>query len=523
MKKMILPFSLLVAFIVLSYFPYAEGQIRNGGSGVTKFGGSGGITSGTTVITGGNDTSVCFDDGGVINCGDTGFLFSKTPNTITVLGNIELGHATQNTLSASSGILSVEGKALLDVSSSQTITAGNKDFEGGTFSVSSTGSGTPTYIVAPALTALTGADNICIGTSSCTALTTANQNVVIGSNAGDGATTGLVNSVLIGYNAGTGSNIGINNTAIGATALDATTSTASTGNTAVGFSALGAVDTGLDNTGVGRGACGSIVSTSNNTCIGALASIATGGANSVAIGANSGVHTAAIAIGSAATTTATSQLVVGAGSIPITDIYFSEGVTDATPLAFTINGTGGSGTDIIGGNAIVAGGKGTGTGIGGAVITQTSNVLGTGTTLQSLRTRNYIFAGTKALTAGAATDVVRIAIAQETSIGGIFKYCVRAADATDQLLRCGSAPFSGVNKAGTETCNFLASILDVCADTVTPGTCAVSTLTAAITCTSSTADTVDIEINAAAAITETSLNVEWSLELNRGNGAVTPQ
>lgn len=41
------------------------------------------ITSGTTTITGGSDQSVCFDDTGVINCSDTGFVFNKTADNVT--------------------------------------------------------------------------------------------------------------------------------------------------------------------------------------------------------------------------------------------------------------------------------------------------------------------------------------------------------------------------------------------------------------------------------------------------------
>lgn len=82
--------------------------------GRTIGGVGGGISSGLTPISGGTASAVCFNDAGVMNCGDTGFLFDKTANTITVLGNIELGHASANTLSASGGVLSVEGATLLD-------------------------------------------------------------------------------------------------------------------------------------------------------------------------------------------------------------------------------------------------------------------------------------------------------------------------------------------------------------------------------------------------------------------------
>ena len=50
-------------------------------------GGGGGITSGTTIISGGSDTSVCFNDAGVINCGNSGFTFTKTTGPVVINNN----------------------------------------------------------------------------------------------------------------------------------------------------------------------------------------------------------------------------------------------------------------------------------------------------------------------------------------------------------------------------------------------------------------------------------------------------
>ncbi len=500
MKKLF-PYLLLV---LLTSPLLADVKVLGSGGGTTS------ISSGVTVISGGADTQVCFNDSSTLSCGDSGLLFAETANTLTVLGNIELGHASANTLSASSGILSVEGVALLDASANQIISAGTKTFQGGTLTVNSTGAGTPAYLTIPALSALTGADNVIAGSGAAAALTTGNQNVIIGSNAGDGATTGITSSIIIGYNAGTGSNLGGTNVIIGATAMDGTNSTGAASNVSVGFDTLGACTSCANNTAIGTNAGNTITTGSGNIFL---------GLNSDGIAAGS----SQLAVGRSATTTASNQAVFGGDAFQLTDIYWSEGTTNPTALAVTHNGTGGSGTDNAGGGFIVAGGKGTGTADGGPVVLQTSSVLTTGTTLQSLRTRKYFYAGTKTLTAATATDVVRVAIASRGFAGGIFSYCVRASDATDDLLRCGESEFAAVNKSGTETCTIATIGTDICSDTVTPGTCAVSTLTASLTCTSSTADTVDIEIAAAAAITETSLDVEWSLELNRGTGAITPQ
>ena len=66
------------------------------------------------------------------------------------------------------------------------------------------------------------------------------------------------------------------------------------------------------------------------------------------------------------------------------------GPNSATPVNQTFQATGGSGTDIAGGNLTIAAGKGTGAGAPGDLLFQTSDVLGTGTTLQTLATRALI-------------------------------------------------------------------------------------------------------------------------------------
>jgi hypothetical protein len=92
-----------------------------------------------------------------------------------------------------------------------------------------------------------------------------------------------------------------------------------------------------------------------------------------------------IAMGCGAAITADHQLVVGGymafdGQGGITDGYFGNGVTCTAPGAFTFHATGGSGTDIAGANLTLAGGQGTGTGVGGYVELQTAPASGVGGT-----------------------------------------------------------------------------------------------------------------------------------------------
>src|SRR5690606_24631549 len=78
-------------------------------------------------------------------------------------------------------------------------------------------------------------------------------------------------------------------------------------------------------------------------------------------------------LGQQASSTGSNQLVVGGvGAYGITRGYFGNGVTAASPQGFTLNATGGSGTDIQGASLTLAGGRGTGTGAGGDIIFSTA-------------------------------------------------------------------------------------------------------------------------------------------------------
>lgn len=118
--------------------------------------------------------------------------------------------------------------------------------------------------------------------------------------------------------------------------------------------------------------------------------------------------------------------------------------------------------------------------------------------------------GLKALTAAAATALVRIPITQGAATGGSLRYTIIALDATDQQSRSGEIKFAVVNKAGTETCTVSA------ASEAADGSVAavsVGTLTYGIACTSNAADTVDLTINAVSSLTETTLQARYFVTL----------
>lgn len=55
----------------------------------TAGGSGGGLTSGTTAISGGGTTQVCFNDGGFLSCGDAGLVYDKTGDILTVAEDVQ--------------------------------------------------------------------------------------------------------------------------------------------------------------------------------------------------------------------------------------------------------------------------------------------------------------------------------------------------------------------------------------------------------------------------------------------------
>ena len=178
---------------------------------------------------------------------------------------------------------------------------------------------------------------------------------------GDGATATGQNSTSYGSGALATST---NSVVIGRTAKD----NGNSGAVALGF---GAVSTGANSFSLGRAATAAI--------------------QAIAIGyqADAG-FSSSVAFGRTATTTATSQFVAGADTYTITNVYFGSGVISAAPVAYVINGSGATGTDIAGANVALAGGRGTGTGAGGSLLFQTAPAGASGSSQNALVTRMTI-------------------------------------------------------------------------------------------------------------------------------------
>lgn len=299
--------------------------------------------------------------------------------------------ATSNTFKAS-----LNGAAFVD------ITTGSASVITGT-----TNSGTPflTVIGSTGANSATGINNTAmgyqagnvLGTSTdnavfgfqAGALTTGSNNAMLGSSAGDGVTSGARN-VLVGKDAGGASGSGAMSDVV-AVGYQAGLLNTQSQNTFIGSSAGAANIGGTGQTFVGYQA-GTVATGGGNTLIGFQtgASITTGNFNTLIGGSITGstALVGAIAIGWQAIA-ANNTFVAGGTGGAINDVFFGRGITDATPTAYTLNGSGGSGSDISGANLQLAGGKGTGVASPGLVVLKYPLLTTTGSALQSLSTQSY--------------------------------------------------------------------------------------------------------------------------------------
>jgi hypothetical protein len=221
----------------------------------------------------------------------------------------------------------------------------------GTISVPGTGSGSERF---GAGSATTGGNSLAVGNGA-----SANSD-----------------STAIGYNAST--------TAGSATALGQA-ATADFQSTSVGRGATSTnsgVAVGYNaNSGAGISVAIGVSSSAvgDSTVLGHSAQATAGGAT--ALGQSSSAGSNSIAIGRAATTTAANQLVIGSTTAAISNGYFGNGVTAATPQAFTLQSTGSSAAGTSGADFTLKAGAGTTTGTGshgGSLTLQGGNAGGSG-------------------------------------------------------------------------------------------------------------------------------------------------
>jgi hypothetical protein len=200
----------------------------------------------------------------------------------------------------------------------------------------------------------------------------ANRNVTLGQYTGKGITSGADN-VVIGYNAAnSGITTGIFNTVIGSGAV---ITSAVDRNTILGAGATVGGNSSSDNIAIGYGASLSNSNTNKSIAIGSSASVSDSGS---------------IVLGGDASCTFANTFVAGSSTYPVYGVYFGQGRSATTPVAYMICGTRGSGSNKNGGGLILAGGPGTGTGNGGSITFRTAPLGGTGSSENALFDRLYI-------------------------------------------------------------------------------------------------------------------------------------
>jgi len=116
------------------------------------------------------------------------------------------------------------------------------------------------------------------------------------------------------------------------------------------------------------------------------ASTATG-SSSIAIGFQANANNFSAVFGPNAASTAADQIVFGANNAALNNLYIGNGVTNASPVAVSFNGVGGSGSNIQGGNLAINAGPGTGTGAGGVLTFQTAPAGASSSNLNNLSER----------------------------------------------------------------------------------------------------------------------------------------
>lgn len=145
-----------------------------------------------------------------------------------------------------------------------------------------------------------------------------------------------------------------------------------------------------------------------STALGANTSATGGGATALGSAASAN-QTGAIGIGNGAQTTTANQCVIGGPSSFLTfisNLFVGSGVTDSAPTSATINGTGASGSNVVGATLAHAAGRSTGNATPAPLTFLTGTAGASGTTPQTLSERarfdglgNFLLGTTTASTA----------------------------------------------------------------------------------------------------------------------------
>ena len=250
-----------------------------------------------------------------------------------------------------------------------------------------------------------GASSVASGTDSTVLGFGASATGTNSSAIGSGATANVSNATVIGKSASVTTSSG--QTVIGISASAAGQNSVVIGNSAsasqadciaIGHSSTGGGSTSGDtrNVVIGSLAFSSPTTGNNEVIIGYSAKARNSATNTVVIGSTAEAIASAghsVVLGSTAVNTAANQFVAGSSASPLNNVYFGKGVNNATPTAYAINGTAGTGTNIGGGALNLAGGASTGNANTGFVNIQTPDVGSGGTSVQTLSTKMTVNQG----------------------------------------------------------------------------------------------------------------------------------
>jgi hypothetical protein len=212
-------------------------------------------------------------------------------------------------------------------------------------------------------------------------------------------------------------------------------------------------------------------------------------------------------------------LTVDAGGIqPVTDNTLSLGggsttgwTTVGSRIYTTPNVTGSNQAGV---DLLLRGGKGTGTGKGGALNFATFlSGASSSTGHQTNQVRFFAPAKAVALTESTATSFFQINCDTNKSVGGLLTCTVTASDGTDTQTLSTLLLFDASNKAGTITLTFTPVCTNAVAETALG-----STLTATFTAAPSNLSAI-LKCNAVSSLTQTILEVRWVGSGINGNGS----
>lgn len=374
--------------------------------------------------------------------------------------------------------------------------------------------------------ASTGAGKIIIGPS--TASTTAADLYVIGSSASlvpfkiDSAPTPSVDVLQVSADNGTTAHFVVTST--GAPHSVAGTNGLRYGSGSAAASSTRAIAIGVSNN---AGSGTDIISIGYGTALGGAA-----GTN-ITIG-NSNSHSIAdyIAIGHGITNSATKGIVIGNGLVyqyaggngvistnfgsstfavfKAANMFGGNGVAHETAGTFAINGTGGYGTDKVGGDLYLVGGRSTGSAVSGNVTIKAAIAGTTGSTMNPTVDRYIVNANRKAL-ADALTNLFEISLPALKGCMGTIKFEIFASDGTDVQVRSGIIHYNAVNKGGAYTKNIVVVDEQVAASS--------GTLTASWNIVDGT-DKITVAVTPSGSLTETTYYILYTIE-NNSEQAIT--